>query len=56
MATNVQRIVIGLDAFEGIISQTGGVAEGKLLVEGTIGETNNTDIAGGEDYWYTMPY
>ena len=49
---NLQRAVIGLDAFSNIVTQTTGL-DGSTIVSYLVGEASGYDTAGDEGKWYT---
>lgn len=51
--SNLQRAVIGLDAFAGIKTQVVDTIDGGTLVSGLSGETDGYDTAGDAGKWYT---
>ena len=51
--TNLQRAVIGLDAFSGIKTQTASTIDLETLVSGLLAETDGYDTSGDAGKWYT---
>ena len=51
--TNLQRAVIGLNAFSGIKTQTASTIDLETIVTGLVSETDGYDTIGDDNKWYT---